>query len=95
MGDGSINRNHQIEVRYHCRSVSKIAERTPHIVEDHTGRRLVYLPRRRAGLQTEQRQVWEVRQRRQGCQRAGAIPVILVGRIAGPYETDPKGLLRP
>src|ERR1051325_11076878 len=68
MGDGSINRNHQIEVRYHCRGVSKIAQLTTHIVEDHSGWRLVYLPRRRAGLQTEQCQVREVRQRRQGCQ---------------------------
>jgi len=61
MGDGSINRNYQIEVRYHCCSVSKIAQLTSHIVEDHTAWRLIYLPRRRAGLQTEQRQVWDVR----------------------------------
>jgi hypothetical protein len=53
MGDGSVNRNHQIEVRYHGRGVSKIAQLTSHIVEDHTGWRLVYLSRRRAGLQTK------------------------------------------
>jgi hypothetical protein len=50
MGDGSVNRNDEIEVRYHGRRVSKIAHLTPHIVEDHTGWRLVYLLRRSAGL---------------------------------------------
>jgi hypothetical protein len=60
MGDGSINRNHQVEVHNHCRGVSKITQCTAHIVEDHTGRRLIDLPRCGAGLQTEERQVWEV-----------------------------------
>ena len=78
MSDGSVNRNHQVEVRHHCRCVSKIAQRTAHVVEDHTGRRLIDVPRRGASLQTEECQVWEVRQRRQGCQGAGAIPVIFV-----------------
>jgi len=61
MGHCSVDRNHQIEVRDHCCGVRKIAQRTPHIVEDQTGRRLVYLPCRGAGLETKQRQMWKVR----------------------------------
>jgi hypothetical protein len=78
MGHCGIDCNDQIEVCQHCRGVSKIAQCTAHIVEDHPGWWLVELRCCAAGLQTEQRQVWELRERRQGCQWTGAIPVILV-----------------
>jgi hypothetical protein len=78
MGHCSVDRNYQIEVRNHCRGVCKIAQHTAYIMEDHAGRGLVYLPCCGTGLETQQRQVWKVRQRRQGCQGAGAIPVIFV-----------------
>ena len=77
MGDGSVNRNHQVEVRYHPLCQQNRPAYGPHRGGSPGGGWSICTAAG-ASLQTEERQVWEVRQRRQGCQGAGAIPIIFV-----------------
>ncbi len=94
MGDAGIHRDHQIEAGDQRGRRDEIGQMLAHVhnVAALAKRNLVLIAR--VLLQADEGRI-EIQDRRQRVERHRAIVIILVIRIAGPYEADAKAIVPP